>query len=99
MGAEKAKAEAQKTKFKEKKAEERALDEKLKTPEGEARDTMGKAMSCMDEDWKKIHGGLKADNIMEVEAGNKLIEFGRQKQSEAQGRVEDISKEKDLVQN
>ena len=36
---------------------------------------------------------------MEVEAGNKLIEFGRQKQSKAQGRIEDISKEKDLVQN
>ena len=36
---------------------------------------------------------------MEVEVGNKLIEFGRQKQSEVQGRLEDISKEKDLVQN
>ena len=36
---------------------------------------------------------------MEVEAGNKLIEFQRQKQSEAQGSLEDISKEKDLVQN
>ena len=28
-----------------------------------------------------------------------MIEFRRQKQSEAQGRLEDISKEKDLVQN
>ena len=36
---------------------------------------------------------------MEVETGNKLIEFGKQKQSEAQGRLEGISKEKDLVQN
>ena len=27
------------------------------------------------------------------------MEFGRQKQSEAQGRLEDLSKEKDLVQN
>ena len=35
---------------------------------------------------------------MEVVAGNKLIEFGRQKQSEAQGKLEDMSKEKDLVQ-
>ena len=29
---------------------------------------------------------------MEVEAGTKLIEFRRQKQSEAQGRLEDVSK-------
>ena len=56
-------------------------------------------MSYIGEGGKKIHDGLKACNMMEVNAGNKLIEFGRQKQSEAQGRVEDISKEKDLVQN
>ena len=37
--------------------------------------------------------------MMEVETGNKLVEFGRQKQSVAQGRLEDISKKKDLVQN
>ena len=34
---------------------------------------------------------------MEVEAGDKLIEFGRQKQSDTQRRLHDISKEKDLV--
>ena len=33
---------------------------------------------------------------MEVEAGNRLIDFGRQKQSEAQGRLEEISKERTL---
>ena len=44
---------------------------------------------------EKIHDGLKAGNMMEVGEGNKLIEFGRQKQSE----LEDILKEKDLVQN
>ena len=62
---------------------------------------MGQAMPYIDEGGKKIHDGLKAGNIMEVETGNKLIEFGRQKQSEAQGRgrLEDIFKEKDLVQN
>ena len=56
-------------------------------------------MFYIDEGGKKIRDGLKAGNIMEVEGGNKLIEFGRQIQSEAQGRLEDISKEKDLVQN
>ena len=55
-------------------------------------------MSYIDEGGKKIQHGLKAGIMMEVEAGNKVIEFGRQKQSEAQGRLEDISKEKDLVQ-
>ena len=59
---------------------------------------MWKAMSYMDENGKKIHDGLKAGNVMEVEVGNKLIELGRQKQSKAQGKIEDISKEKDLVQ-
>ena len=38
---------------------------------------MGKAMSYIDESGKKIHDGLKAGNMMEVEVGNKLIEFGR----------------------
>ena len=49
-------------------------------------------MSYIDEGGKKIHDGLKAGNMMEVKAGNKLTEFGRQKQSESQGRLEDISK-------
>ena len=56
-------------------------------------------MSYIDEDRKKIHDGLKAGNMVEGKVGNKLIEFGRQKQSEAQGRLEDTCKEKDLVQN
>ena len=48
-------------------------------------------MSYIDEGGKKIHDGLKAGNMVEVEAGNKLKEFGWQKESEAQGRLEDIS--------
>ena len=56
-------------------------------------------MPYIDEGGEKMHDGLKEDNMVEVEAGNKLIEFGRQKQSEVQGRLEDISKEKDLVKN
>ena len=99
---EKAKAEAQKKKCEEKKAEERVLDEKLqklKMEERGAHDAMGEAMSYIDESGKKIHDGLKAGNMMEDEAGNKVIEVGRKKQSEAQGTLEDISKEKDLVQN
>ena len=85
-GRRKGKTEAQKRKFEEKKAEETALDEKcqkLKMEERQAHDLMKKAVSYIDEGGKKIHDGLKAGNMMEVEALNKLIEFGRQKQSEA----------------
>ena len=60
--------------------------------EREAHDAMGKTVSYIDEVGKKIYDGLKAGNTMEVEAENKWIKFGRQKQSEAQGRLEDISK-------
>ena len=67
--------------------------------ERETHDTMGKTVSYIDEGGMKIYDGLKADNMMEVEAGNKLIELGRQKQSKAQGRLEDISLEKNLVKN
>ena len=56
-------------------------------------------MSYIYEGRKKIYDGHKAGNMKEVEAGNRLIEFGRQKQSEAQGSLEDIPKENDLIQN
>ena len=51
--------------------------QKLKMEEREAHDAMGKAMSYINEGRKKIHDRLKAGNMMEVEAGNKLIAFGR----------------------
>ena len=41
--------------------------------EREAHDAMGKAMSCINEDGKKIQDGVKAGNMMEVEAGNKMM--------------------------
>ena len=67
--------------------------------ERQAHDAMGKEMSYIDEGGKKIHDVLKVGNMIEIEAGNKLMEFGRQKQSKAQGRPEDICKEKGLVQS
>ena len=57
---------------------------------------LGKVMSCIDEGGKEIHDGLKAASMMGVETGDKMIEFGRQKQSEVQGRLEDISKKRTL---
>ena len=44
---------------------------------------MEKAMSYVEEGGQKINSGLKANDIMEVQAGNKLIEFERQQQWEA----------------
>ena len=35
-------------------------------------------MSYVEEGGQKINNGLKANYMMEVQAGNKLIEFGRQ---------------------
>ena len=40
-------------------------------------------MSYVKEGGQKINNGLKVNDMMEVQAGNKLIEFGRQQQSEA----------------
>ena len=37
--------------------------------EREAHDAMGKGMSYIDEGGKKIYNGLKAGNMMKVEAG------------------------------
>ena len=35
--------------------------------------------------------------MMEVQAGNKLIEFGRQQQSEAHKKLSDIAGERDKI--
>ena len=45
--------------------------------EREAHNAMGKGMSYIDEGGKKILDGLKASNMMEAGARNKLIEFRR----------------------
>ena len=41
---------------------------------------MKKAMSFFEEG-QKIKNGLKVNDVMEVQAGDKLIKFGRQQQS------------------
>ena len=40
-----------------------------------------------------IGDGLNVNNMMEVEAGNELIKFGREKQSEAKKRLSHTTKE------
>ena len=54
---------------------------------------MERAVRYTEEGEKKISHGLNVKDMMEIEAGNKLIEFGRQK------LVSDISQERDQVES
>ena len=89
--------EAQKRKLEEIKAEEKNLHEmrqKLKTEYTQAKE----AMSYIDEGGQKISEGLKVNDMMKVEAGQKLIEFGREKQTEANKQLDEMSKERDRTE-
>ena len=98
---EKQKCEAQKRKLEEIKAEEKNLNDRLKQLKEEdrkAKEAMDRAMGCIDEGGKKISEGLKSHNMMEVEAGQKLIEFGREKQMDAKKRLNETSEERDRIE-
>ena len=99
---EKQKCEAQKRKLEEIKAEEKNLHEilkQLKEEDRKEREAMDRAMGYIDEGGKKISEGLKSHNMMEVEVGQKLIEFGREKQMEAKKRLKHQRKETELRLN
>ena len=83
------------------KAKEKNWHEKLKklrTEEQDAKEAMDRAMSCIDQGGQKINKGLKI-NMMEVAAGQKLIEFGSGKQGETNKRLKDISEERNKIKN
>ena len=93
---------AQKRKLEEMKANEKNWHEKLKklrTEEQDAKEAMDRAMSYIDQGGQKINKGLKINDMMEVEAGQKLIEFGIGKQGEANKRLKDISEERNKIEN
>ena len=54
-------------------------------------------MSVLDKGTKKISDGLKVSKLWDTEAEKQLIEFGRQKQSEASMRICDVSGERKNV--
>ena len=56
-------------------------------------------MSYVEEGGQKINNGLKANDMMEVQAGNKLIEFGRQQQCEATKWLSEISGERNKIES
>ena len=86
--AEKSKQEAYKRKLVEIRTEEKNLHEKLEQLKQKA---MEKAVSYVQEGGQKINNVLKANDMMEVQAGNKLIEFGRQQKCEANRKLSEIS--------
>ena len=58
---------------------------------------MEKAMTYVEEGGQKINKGLKINDMMEVQAGNKLTEFGRQQQSEANKKLSEITGERNKI--
>ena len=94
--------EAQKRKLEEMKAEEKNWHDKLKklrTEEQDTKEAMDRAMSYIDQGGQKINKGLKINDMIEVEAGQKLIEFGSGKHGEANKRLKDTSEEKNKIEN
>ena len=84
------------------KAKEKNWHEKLKKLQTEghnAKEAMDRAVSYIDQGGQKINKGLKINDMMEVEAGQKLIEFGSGKQREANKRLKDISQERNKIEN
>ena len=59
----------------------------MKDEEGAVRDDMERAMSYTDEGGKKLSAGLKDKNMMEVEAGYILVEFGKENKNEGRKRL------------
>ena len=60
---------------------------------------MDRAMSYIDQGGQTINKGLKINDMMELEAGQKLIEFGSGKQGETNKRLKDISEERNKIEN
>ena len=84
------------------KAEEKNWHKKLKklrTEEQDAKEAMDRAMSYIDQGGQKINKGMKINDMIEVEAGQKLIEFGSGKQGESNKTLKDISEERNKIEN
>ena len=99
--AERLKHEAHKRKLEEKKAEEKNLHEtlkKLKTEHMQVKEAMDRAIGYIDEGRQKINEGLKVNDMMKVEAGQKLMEFRREKQIAANKQLDEMSEERDRIE-
>ena len=80
---EKEQAEAHKRKLSEMKQEEKRLHDRLDqltSEHGAAKEAMQRAIRYVKEGGEKIKNALKVQDMMEVEAGYKSVEFGKEKQ-------------------
>ena len=96
MAEEERKWKAKEVKDQQKKISEK-LD-KLNTDEKKPQEAMDKAMTYIEQGGQRISEGVKQCDRMEVEAANKLIEFGRKKQGEEKKRLCDIAEERKKLQ-
>ena len=88
--AEKSRLETYKRRLEEIRAEEKSLHEELEQLKAEqtaASKAMEKTMGYIQEGGQKISSSLEANEMMGVQAKSKLIEFGRQQQSEANKKM------------
>ena len=59
---------------------------------------MQRAIGYMEEGGAKIKNALAKQDMMEVEAGNELVEFGKDKQLEATSKISRIMDERHKVE-
>ena len=92
-----------KRKLEEMQTAEKRLHEKLqvlKDEERAAHETMERALGYVHQGGKESSVWMKTDDIMEEEAGHRLLEFGQEKQNEAKkGCVTLVRKESKLRVN
>ena len=55
--------------------------DQLTSEHGAAKEAMQRSIIYIEEGGEKIKNALKVQDMMEVEAGNKLVEFGKEKQN------------------
>ena len=98
---EKEQAETHKRKLNKMNQEEKRLHDRLdqlRSEHGAAKEAMQRAIRCVKEGGEKIKNALKVQDMMEVEAGYKLVEFGKEKQTEAIDKMSDIMNERNKVE-
>ena len=85
----------------EMKQEEKRLHEKLEQLTSEhtaVEEAMQRGIGYVEEGGAKIKNALAKQDMMEVEAGYKLVEFGKDKQSEATSKISRIMDERNKVE-
>lgn len=98
---EKEHAEACKRKQSELKKEEKQLHERLEQLTSEhtaVEEALQRAIGYVEEGGEKIKKALAKQDMMEVEAGYKLVEFGKDKQTEATSKISKIMGERNKVE-